>query len=1026
MTTCPCSEILHHFLAGDLPQTAAATVDEHVRSCAVCRRALDEISKDSDPRHRAPGTPPTLGETQETGLDRLPGALPSPGEPPTVNYGGVPRPPSLAFLGPPRRPGDLGTLGPYAVEAELGRGGMGVVFRAYDDDLQRTVALKVLRPELADEDGRERFVREAQAMAQIRHDHVVSVFAVVHGSAGLPFLVMEYLTGATLAELSRARHGLEPRQAAELCAQVADGLAAAHAAGLVHRDIKPGNIMLDTASRRPKILDFGLVKRLEASNGPTHHGAVVGTPSYMAPEQAAGGEQVGPAVDVYGVGALLYELLTGRPPFLGKDVLATLRQVLHDEPVPPRRLRLAVPRDLETVCLKALAKEPARRYPSAAALGEDLRRWLRGEPIQARPAGLGERAWRWGRRYPTRAALIGMTLLAALLSLAVFLTRQHMGKIQEQAVQQQHITRLTQELDAGMEGAAWDPQHLRQLESLLEDLHGLSPDQAAALRQKLHQRLAEVIRGSFAIASKPRIQPEDVPPIEEMIHLLDQRAPELAQTVRQQLQDRRRDLQLVFHLQHPFKEAKTLFKGRSFEEQDQGLILKSGRNNHDPVALSQTACTRNAEMEAIFQHPTWSLPGPIGLILHGNKDGGYRFSLEVAEPAEQDPSVPAAAPLTFAEILKNKGLVSLRIYRNKLRLLETQVPIAKVWTAREGRVRLWARQAGDQLTFQCNEVKVVFEDALPLSTKEGGVFGLYLSPGARILSVRAWDQNLPAAPSPLERGDELYAVGQLAEARLEYHAQAQTSTDPRLRQQAQYKEAICYLATHEDARAAEILESLAQTGTEERWQVLALCQLWGLRLRQNKDKEADVLFQALHLRQYRSELGLFLPDHVRSEILSHYRWHDSGLSFLLGRGSSVASRERALEVEEFLQTPPEQRQVARFHLFRVYDRAGLVDKAMRTALLLLKEDPFPLPRNQGWWFDLWGEWGYLWRRQKQAERALAELDQRLYQKPGSLRPACLPLLVERAILQVALGRSAEAEKDLDGLCRKPSEHPPPA
>jgi serine/threonine-protein kinase len=291
-----------------------------------------------------------------------------------------------------------------------------MVFKAYDEKLDCPVALKVLKPELAASAGdRVRFEGEARKAAAVRHDHVVTVHRV--GSTpgfALPYFVMEYLEGESLRDRLQAQGPLAPKESAEIARQVALGLAAAHAHGLVHRDIKPSNIMLEKPSGRAKITDFGLAKSLGVDGGQTQSGAIVGTPSYMAPEQAAGKtREVGPAADIYALGAVLYEMLTGRPPFRGAALVETLQRVLSEEPLPPRRLQPGAPRDLETICLKCLHKEPRQRYASAVALAEDLRRLLAGEPIRARPVGGAERLWRWCRRQPVVAGL------AAALGLAV-------------------------------------------------------------------------------------------------------------------------------------------------------------------------------------------------------------------------------------------------------------------------------------------------------------------------------------------------------------------------------------------------------------------------------------------------------------------------------------------------------------------------------------------------------------------------------------------------------------------------------
>jgi tRNA A-37 threonylcarbamoyl transferase component Bud32 len=292
----------------------------------------------------------------------------------------------------------------YEVESVLGRGGMGVVCRARHLKLNRTVALKtLLAGAYAGPSERARFQREAEAVAGLCHPNIVQIYEVgVH--EGRPYFTMELVDGGSLAQ-KLTTPPPPVRWAAALVASLADAVAVAHNAGIVHRDLKPANILL-TPDGVPKISDFGLARRVEGADRITWTGTTVGTPSYMAPEQASGNAgPIGPATDVYGLGAVLYELLTGRPPFRGGTALELLRQVLRDEPVHPSRLNTQVPRDLESACLKCLQKDPPRRYSSAAALAEDLRRYLRGQVVAARPVGTWERAGKWIRRNPTVTTL---------------------------------------------------------------------------------------------------------------------------------------------------------------------------------------------------------------------------------------------------------------------------------------------------------------------------------------------------------------------------------------------------------------------------------------------------------------------------------------------------------------------------------------------------------------------------------------------------------------------------------------------
>lgn len=311
-------------------------------------------------------------------------------------------------------------FGAYELLEEIAHGGMGIVYRARHRVLGREVALKLLLAgSFASPDFVLRFRREAAAAASLRHPGIVGVYEVGEVE-GHPFLAMEYVAGKTLAELVR-QHPLPPRNAARYLKTVAEAVEHAHEHGLLHRDLKPSNVLLDRDDQ-PRVTDFGLAKRLDGTTDLTVTGQMLGSPNYLSPEAALGNEQqLTPASDVYSLGATLYHLLTGRPPLLAGSLAETLVQVREQTPVAPRLLNPAIPRDLETVCLRCLEKEPARRYATAKELAEELGRWLRGEPILARPATPAERAWKWSRRYPARAALIGTVALATAALVATSL-----------------------------------------------------------------------------------------------------------------------------------------------------------------------------------------------------------------------------------------------------------------------------------------------------------------------------------------------------------------------------------------------------------------------------------------------------------------------------------------------------------------------------------------------------------------------------------------------------------------------------
>ncbi len=568
----------------------------------------------------------------------------------------------------------------YTIEGRLAQGGMGVVYRARQDRLNRPVALKmILSGEHAGAEERRRFFQEAEAIGRLQHPNIVTIHEVGE-CQGRPFLALEFVEGGSLAERIRVQRPT-PRQAAELVEALARAMQAVHGRGIVHRDLKPANVLL-TPDGTPKVTDFGLAKTLEGAAGQTHTGAVLGTPSYMAPEQAAGRTRdVGPHTDVYALGAILYELLTGQPPFRAGSVAATVHAVLHEEPAAPRRRAPKIHRDLETICLKALAKEPARRYASAEALADDLARYNAGEPIRARRVGLASRLVRRARRNPLLTAALAALVLGALVATYLVMTAREDVRLRD----------LQARFEQGLNAAEWSPAHADALRGVLAEMEGLAPDRAREGRQRLNEQFRKHLYG---LLDRPRLDEDTTRRFEDGARWLAGAHPEWVAELEQALAQRRQVWDPLFTLAAPFDGAAVtaVLPAAAWQTRNGRLVAAPSAG---PTTVLATAVPSPGQVRLEAQFQAWEKAKEVGLYLNlGRAMAAPVVALAFTPDGGRLVTLGADGCVHLLEPRTGKAVASFTDPSGRGGLLALSPDGATLATACGDGVRLWALPGG--------------------------------------------------------------------------------------------------------------------------------------------------------------------------------------------------------------------------------------------------------------------------------------------------------------------------------------------
>jgi serine/threonine protein kinase/tetratricopeptide (TPR) repeat protein len=876
-------------------------------------------------------------------------------------------------------------FGEYELLSEVARGGMGVVYKARLRKINRIVALKmILSGQLAGRQEIDRFYAEAEAVGNLDHPSIVPIYDVGE-TDGHHYMSMSFIDGCNLQDYVKDR-GCNCRHAAELLKKIAEGVSYAHSKGIIHRDLKPQNILMDS-SGWPRITDFGLAKKVTHDSGLTATGQILGTPSYMAPEQACDKTgEVGLLSDVYALGGVLYFILTGRAPFVGTSIVDTIQQVISKEPIAPSHLNSSIDRDLETICLKCLQKNPLSRYASTDELIADVEAYLDGRPIKARRTGTVEKTIRFCRRRPLVPG-IAASILVAVVCLAMASQWNFAAK------KSRELSSAVQQFEAFLDKPYLDPAFLFESEELIATIRGLDESKSTDQEQRVVQAFTSLIDQKLR---QHRITEQEATAIASCVEALSIRDNNRASELENRLQERMQDWQSRFSLAAPYADAASIL-GDRFDYSADGIRLGYAEPSKPLWASLNQAVQGAFALESVIEE--WEASSVIGFRVD------YRSSNEGIASVYEFLIHPG--PIDRNEV----NCLDIKIRRDGWMLKQEYIELEKV----SGKpLHLRVEREGPVVGFHLNGLPpILVEEVFDVNEADDGSLMVILPKPSRLLTLDLFGKSTPEEKGGVLRGDEAFSQGDYAQAASLYDQEKLSSDDSGLTREVLIKQGIC-LASRNENDAANSLFEQAITGDSDRWDAIAIACLWIQYLGTEQQSQCDELYENASTFVDFPALLSATPSEMRSKMIGYLEGIEYGGALDYVRPETSGSRvfQVLYDVMTYADAPADVQLVSKKLLIEYL----ISHKQLRAADEHLREflDPqmWTIGESDYQWFLEYHAWIMI--HLGEVDTAISELnavlDARAFEDYSSRERASL---LCRARLKGAKGDFESARQDLE-------------